>query len=75
MPQMSMGMAAAEGGYGRLLSPKAACERLDCSPPTLYELIRAGELETFKLGKYRKITERSINALIERGIAAEKAAA
>jgi hypothetical protein len=40
----------------------------------VYELIRAGKLESFKLGKYRKITERSIDALIARGIAAEKAA-
>jgi excisionase family DNA binding protein len=74
MSQLSTGRTAAEKGYGRLLSPKAACERLNCSPPTLYALIHAGQLESFKIGKYRKIVERSIDALIERNLAAEKAA-
>jgi excisionase family DNA binding protein len=60
--------------FGRLTSPKLACERLNCSIPTLYKLISEQELETIKLGKYRKILERSIDALIERRLAAEKAA-
>ena len=59
--------------FGRVTSPKGACERLNCSIPTFYELVDAGELETFKLGKFRKVTERSIDALIARQIAAEKA--
>jgi excisionase family DNA binding protein len=60
----------AKESFGRLVSPKAACERLNCSIPTIYGLIRSGELESFKIGKYRKILERSIDALIARGIAA-----
>ena len=58
---------------GSVSSPRRACKRLKCSPPTLYKLINSGELETFKLGKYRKILDRSIDALMKRRIAAEAA--
>ena len=74
MSQSSPGPADSGRVFGRLLSPKIVCDRLNCSPPTLYALIHAGELESCKLGKYRKITERSVEALIGRRIAAEKAA-
>jgi excisionase family DNA binding protein len=74
MSKMSTGRTSAEKGHGRLLSPKAACERLDCSAPTLYALIHAGELKSFKIGKYRKIVESSIDTLIERNLAAQNAA-
>ena len=40
----------------------------------LYQLINAGELETYREGKARKITIRSLEALIERRLAAAKAA-
>jgi excisionase family DNA binding protein len=51
---------------GRLVSPKTAGKRLDCSVPTIYRLLNEAELESIKLGKHRKILERSIDALIAR---------
>jgi excisionase family DNA binding protein len=67
-------IAQASAGFGRLTSPKAACERLNCSAPTLYKLIREGDLESIKIGKFRKILERSIDALIARRLQEERAA-
>jgi excisionase family DNA binding protein len=57
------------GSMGSVTSPSAACARLNCSPPTLYKLLAEGELESFKLGKYRKILNRSIDGLIARRLA------
>jgi hypothetical protein len=61
-----------EEPYGALLSIKDL--RDIGSPPTIYKLIDQGELESFKVGKYRKVTERSRNALIARRIAESKSA-
>lgn len=61
--------------FGSASSIKKTAERLDTSIPTVYALIHAGELETFKLGKYRKILDRSIERLIARRIAEAKSAA
>jgi excisionase family DNA binding protein len=58
--------------FGRLISPKTACERLDCSIPTIYKLLDEAELESIKLGKYRKILERSVDALIARRLADDR---
>jgi hypothetical protein len=41
---------------------------LDCSRVYLYQLINAGELETYRDGAARKITMRSIRARIERKV-------
>jgi hypothetical protein len=43
-----------------VVSPTRAKALLDCGTTRLYELIAAGELESFKDGKSRKITVRSI---------------
>ena len=60
---------------GALTSPRLACERLNVSVPTLYKLLAAGELESVKIGKYRKVLERSIDGLIARRLAEAKSAA
>jgi hypothetical protein len=44
----------------------AARVMLDCGLTYLYRLINSRELESFRCGKARKITVRSINALVER---------
>jgi hypothetical protein len=43
---------------------------LDCGRDHLYDLIHAGELESFLQGSRRKITMRSIQALIAKRLAA-----
>ena len=67
-----MAIAVEPESFGRLISPRTTCDRLSCSIPTVYELIHSGELESIKLGKYRKILERSVEALIARRLAAAK---
>jgi hypothetical protein len=49
-----------------VVSPRRARRMLDCGNTRLYELIAARELETYKDGKSRKITVRSIKAYIAR---------
>jgi hypothetical protein len=61
----------ADVGFGSVSSPKKTAEKLDTSIPTVYDLINTGQLESFKLGKYRKILDRSTDALIARRLAAE----
>ena len=56
-----------------VVSPSRAKVMLDVGTTKLYELIAAGELETFKDGKSRKITVASIEARIERMLVAERA--
>jgi excisionase family DNA binding protein len=71
MSQASTGLSDSE--FGKALSPAQACARLNCSMPTLYGLVAAGELESFKLGRFRKILNRSIDKLIARRLEAERA--
>jgi hypothetical protein len=52
-----------------IVKPRVARQLLSCSIKKLYELLAAGELESFKDGRSRKITMRSINARIERKLA------
>jgi excisionase family DNA binding protein len=53
-----------------VVRPTAACEALDCGIETLYKWINDGTLESYMDGpRSRKITMRSINALIERRLA------
>lgn len=54
--------------------PKGACDALHVGTTKLYELITAGELETFKIGTGTRITVASIEAYIDRQLAAAKAA-
>ena len=57
-----------------VVKPRGACVLLDCGVTYLYELINAGELESFKDGKSRKITTASIEAYIARRLEASKVA-
>lgn len=49
-----------------IVSPKEACIMLSCGLTRLSELIKAGDLVSFKDGKSRKITVQSIYDLINR---------
>ena len=52
-------------------SPNQAMQKLLISRATLYQLINSGDLESYTQGKARRITVRSINAYVERRLAAE----
>jgi excisionase family DNA binding protein len=54
-------------------SPNQAMRTIQVSRKKLYELINAGKLESYREGKSRRITVKSINAYIERRLAAEAA--
>lgn len=54
----------------RVVSPQEAKTLLACGTTRLYKLIYNGELESFKDGRSRRITMRSIKARINRLIAA-----
>jgi excisionase family DNA binding protein len=49
-----------------VVRPSAAARLLGCSRVYLYEMLSAGELESYTDGSARKITMRSIYARIER---------
>jgi excisionase family DNA binding protein len=51
------------GGLGGLRSMAQAMERLACSRSKIVRLVREGRLETVKLDRRRKITERSLQRL------------
>ena len=55
-----------------VVSPARAKAMLDCGTTRLYELIAAGELDSFKDGKSRKITVASIKARVVRMLAASR---
>ena len=72
-------MSAQSAGFGDdeqqlVVSPKRAMQLLDLGMTRLYELIKSGELESYKEGTSRKITMRSIRARPERLLAAKTAA-
>lgn len=54
-------------------SPNQTMRAIQVSRKKLYELINAGELESYTEGKSRRITVKSINDYIERRLAAEAA--
>ena len=58
-----------------VVSPARAKTMLDCGTTRLYELIDAGEIESFKDGKSRKITVASIKARVARLLAESRAGA
>jgi len=58
-----------------VVSPARAKAMLDCGTTRLYELIAAGELESFRDGKSRKITVASIKARVARMLAESRAGA
>jgi hypothetical protein len=49
-----------------VIRPKQAMHLLDCGHTRLYEMIGAGEVESFMDGGARKITVASIEAYIQR---------
>jgi hypothetical protein len=53
-----------------VIKPKIAWKMLACGNTRGYELLAAGELESFKDGRSRKITVASIKAYIARQLAA-----
>jgi hypothetical protein len=57
-----------------VVKPKAAWKMLACSNTRGYELLSAGELESFLDGRSRKITVASIHRFIARRLAAERQA-
>ncbi len=57
-----------------VVKPRSACLLLDCGMTYLYDLINAGEIDSFKDGKSRKITTASIKAYIARRLEASKEA-
>ena len=52
-----------------VVSPRRARHLLDCGNTRFYELLAAGELESFKDGKSRKVTMASIRAYVARRLA------
>jgi excisionase family DNA binding protein len=57
-----------------VVAPKVAWKMLACSNTHGYELLAAGELESYKEGRSRRITIASIRGLIARRLAAAGAA-
>lgn len=55
-----------------IVKPKDARRMLSISQKRLYQLIAAGELDSFKDGASRKITVASIKAYIERRLQGHK---
>jgi excisionase family DNA binding protein len=52
------------------VSPREACRLLSIGNTRLYELIAAGEVESYRDGKSRRVTMRSIRRRVERLLAA-----
>jgi hypothetical protein len=68
MSAHSTGLSDWEGAP-LVVKPKTAWKMLACGNTRGYELIAAGELETFMDGRSRKITVASIRAYIARQLA------
>jgi hypothetical protein len=49
-----------------------ACEMLDCSKTSLYELLNSGAIESYLEGRYRKIFIASLEAHVARRLAESK---
>ena len=68
---MSIGQGTrAPGTEPLVVRPKRAWQMLDCGNTRGYELVKAGELESFLDGRSRKITVKSIHGYITRKLAA-----
>lgn len=64
-----------EGDRPLVVSPSRACQLLDVGQAQLYQLLKAGELKSYKSGKSRKISVASIDAFVERKLAEAAAGA
>lgn len=56
------------------LSPKATKDAIGCGTTKLYQLINDGELESYFIGRSRRITTASIKAFVARQIEQREAA-
>lgn len=59
----------------KAVPPKAAFEMIGVGVTKGYELLGAGELESFTIGRARRVTTASIDAFLERRLAAARMAA
>jgi excisionase family DNA binding protein len=62
----------ADNALPLVVPPRQACALLSIGLTRCYELLGAGELESFKDGKSRKITVSSIRAYVDRRLRARK---
>jgi hypothetical protein len=68
-----MNSSTADSDLGPLVvKPKIARRMLNCGQTRLYELIGAGELDSFLDGRSRKITVESIHRYIQRHLGSQK---
>lgn len=51
------------------VAPKVAWQMIGCGPTRGYEYLNAGELESYMVGRARRITTASIKSLVNRLIA------
>jgi excisionase family DNA binding protein len=58
-----------------LLTPERVAERLDVGRTTVYGLLSAGELESVRIGRSRRIPAEAVEGYVARLRAAEPAAA
>lgn len=54
------------------VSPRAACKLLSIGLTRLYEIMNAGELDSFHVGRSRRVTVASIDRFIQRRLAASR---
>jgi excisionase family DNA binding protein len=54
--------------------PKTACEMIGCGLTTLYGLLANEELESYQIGRARRITTESIRSFVRRQLERAKAA-
>ena len=59
-------MSVPQHGEKLLHSPEAAAALLDVGRSQIFELIARGEIESFKIGRLRKIPHDALTAYIER---------
>jgi hypothetical protein len=66
---MKTNVSECKGGERLVVSPRRAQFLLETGRTRLYELLAAGELDSYHDGRSRKITMESIHRLIERRLA------
>lgn len=49
-----------------LLKPEAAAQALEIGRSKIYQLLESGELESVKIGRSRRISEKALEAYIEK---------
>jgi excisionase family DNA binding protein len=65
LPKRIQNMASMDGGAPLLISIPEAAAKLRTSRPTVYKLIKLGKLAAVSLGRARRITVASLNALAD----------